>query len=103
MGYIHVTDRQGKTHDLEGVEGWRVMEIIREHGLPIEAICGGACECATCHVYVAPEWQKKLYPAREDEEDMLDELPEISQTSRLSCQIIWQEELNGLQLTLAGG
>jgi len=103
MGIIHVTDRHGETHDLEAVEGWRVMEIIREHGLPIEAICGGACECATCHVYVAPEWQKKLYPAREDEEDMLDELPEISQTSRLSCQIIWQEELNGLQLTLAGG
>jgi len=102
MGYIHVTDRQGKTHDLEAVEGWRVMEIIREHGLPIEAVCGGACECATCHVYVAPEWQGKLFPAREDEEDMLDELPEISPTSRLSCQIIWSQELNGLQLTLAG-
>jgi len=101
MGFIHVTDRHGKTHDLEAVEGWRVMEIIREHGLPIEAVCGGACECATCHVYVAPEWQEKLFPPRQDEEDRLDELPDINQASRLSCQIIWQEELNGLQLTLA--
>lgn len=101
MGFIHVTDRLGKTHDLEAVEGWRVMEIIREYGLPIEAICGGACECATCHVYVSPEWQDKLFPAREDEEDMLDELPEINPSSRLSCQIIWSEKLNGLQLTLA--
>ena len=103
MGFIHVTDKDGRVHDLEAVEGWRVMEIIREHGLPIEAVCGGACECATCHVHVAPEWQEKLYPAREDEEDMLDELPEISRTSRLSCQIIWSQELDGLQLTLAGG
>ncbi len=101
MGFIHVTDRDGKTHDLEAVEGWRVMEIIREHGLPIEAVCGGACECATCHVHVASPWQGKLFPAREDEEDMLDELPEISEASRLSCQIIWSEKLNGLQLTLA--
>jgi len=101
MGMIHVTDRQGNIHDLEAVEGWRVMEIIREHGLEIEAICGGSCECATCHVHVAPEWQEKLFPAREEEEDMLDELSQISDTSRLSCQIIWQENLNGLKLTLA--
>jgi ferredoxin, 2Fe-2S len=103
MGFIHVTDTHGKVHDLEAVEGWRVMEIIREHGLPIEAVCGGACECATCHVHVATEWQEKLFPAREDEEDMLDELPEISHTSRLSCQIIWSQDLDGLQLTLAEG
>ena len=48
--HIHVTDQQGKRHSLDAVEGWRVMEIIREHGLDIKAECGGACACATCHV-----------------------------------------------------
>ena len=51
------------------------MELIRLHGLPIEAICGGACACATCHVHVAPEWAERLHPARDDEEAMLDTLP----------------------------
>ena len=50
MSYIFVTDRDGREHRLDAVEGWRVMEIIREHGLPVEAACGGSCECATGHV-----------------------------------------------------
>ncbi|MET0745395.1 MAG: 2Fe-2S iron-sulfur cluster-binding protein, partial [Microvirga sp.] len=63
MGVIHVTDRFGVRHTLEALEGWRVMEIIRDWGLPIEGLCGGACECATCHVFVAPEWWPLLHPA----------------------------------------
>jgi 2Fe-2S ferredoxin len=51
---IYVTDFDGVEHELEGLEGWRVMEIIRDYGLPIKAECGGACLCGTCHVYVAP-------------------------------------------------
>ena len=75
MGIIKVNQSDGRTQALEAVEGWRVMEVIRAHGLPIEAICGGACACATCHVHVAPEWAGRLHPARDDEEAMLDTLP----------------------------
>jgi 2Fe-2S ferredoxin len=101
MGFIHVTDRQGQRHSLEAVEGWRVMEIIRDWGLPIEGICGGAAECGTCHVFIHADWMDKLYPPREDELLQLDELPVVETNSRLSCQVLWTEELDGLELTLA--
>ena len=78
------------------------MELIRLHGLPIEAMCGGACACATCHVHVAPAWAERLHPARDDEEAMLDTLPAAEPTSRLSCQLIWDRHLDGLEVTLAG-
>jgi 2Fe-2S ferredoxin len=102
MGYIRVNDPSGNSHVLEAIEGWRVMEVIREHGLPIEATCGGACACATCHVEVAPDWSPRLHPAHDDEEAMLDTLPASGPTSRLSCQLIWDEHLDGLEVTLAG-
>lgn len=101
MGFIHVTDRTGSAHRLEAVEGWRVMEILRDHGIGVEGLCGGACDCATCHVIVAPEWAVRLHAPRDDERDKLDELPAIEPTSRLSCQILWNEGLDGLALTLA--
>ena len=100
MGVINVIDTHGKTHVLEAVEGWRVMEIIREHGLPMEGLCGGACACATCHVIVDESWSGKLYPARSDEEDMVDTVPNVMTTSRLSCQLIYSEELDGLTVAL---
>ena len=100
---IFVTDQDGKEHELEGIEGWRVMEIIRDYGLPIKAECGGACSCATCHVYVADEWLDRLYPMREDEEEMLDVAPDVTDNSRLSCQILMSEALDGLKVTLAPG
>lgn len=98
---IHVTDREGETHTLEAIEGWRVMEVIRDHGLPIKAECGGACACATCHVYVAEPWLSKLAPMQEEEEAMLDEAFEVEDDSRLSCQIIMEDALDGLSVTLA--
>lgn len=100
---IHVTDQDGRQHELEAIEGWRVMEIIKDHGLPIKAECGGACACATCHVYVAEDWRGRLYPMREDEEEMLDTAPNVEDNSRLSCQIIMSEALDGLTVTLAPG
>jgi ferredoxin len=101
MASIIVTDRTGTVQALEAISGWRVMEILRDHGVGVEGLCGGACDCATCHVVVAPEWAGKLHPPREDEQDKLDELPSVTRTSRLSCQIIWADALDGLQLTLA--
>ncbi len=100
MGVIKVIDHVGKAHELDAVEGWRVMEIIREHGLPIEGLCGGACACATCHVYVDSNWQAKLHEPRDDEDAMLDEVPTVSANSRLSCQLIYSEDLDGLTVTL---
>jgi 2Fe-2S ferredoxin len=101
MGVIHVIDRAGERHTLEAVEGWRVMEIIREWGLPIEGLCGGACECATCHVFVAPEWVGRLYPASDEEESQLDTVPLTQGNSRLSCQILYAPELDGIEVSLA--
>lgn len=98
---IFVTDQEGKEHTLEAIEGWRVMEIIREHGLPIKAECGGACACATCHVYVDEDWLGKLAEMRDDEEEMLDEAFDVQENSRLSCQIIMDEALDGLKVKLA--
>ncbi len=98
---VNVTDYDGKTHVLEGIEGWRLMEIIRDYGLPINAECGGACACATCHVYVAPEWVDKLVPPNADETMMLDDAMAVEANSRLSCQIIVSPELEGLSVTLA--
>lgn len=100
---IFVTDPTGKEHELEALEGWRVMEIIKDYGLPLKAECGGACCCATCHVYVDETWTDKLYEMREDEEDMLDEAMEVKDNSRLSCQILMSEALDGLKVTIAPG
>ncbi len=100
---IFVTDMDGNEHELEGVEGWRVMEIIRDYGLPIKAECGGCCACATCHVYVDNEWLPRLYPMRDDEQDALDTAFDVRDNSRLSCQILMSEELDGLRVTLASG
>lgn len=98
---LHVTDREGKDHSLEAMEGWRVMEVIRDHGLPIKAECGGACACATCHVYVDASWKDKLVPPTEEETNMLDEAFDVQPSSRLSCQILMKPEFSGLHVTLA--
>lgn len=98
---IYVTDQNGKEHALDAVEGWRVMEIIRDHGLPIKAECGGSCACATCHVYVDEAWMDKIVEMGEEEEHMLDEAFDLQDNSRLSCQLIMSEELDGLRVRLA--
>ena len=98
---LHLTDDQGTTHRLEGIEGWRAMEVIRDYGLPIKAECGGACACATCHVYVSPTWVDCLVPPNSEETMMMDDAMEVRENSRLSCQIILTPELDGLELTLA--
>ncbi len=101
---IHVTDQNGEVHSVPALEGWRVMEIIRDAGLPIKAECGGACCCATCHIYVKEKWQDKLVEANDEEQDMLDEAFEVDEDrSRLSCQILFRDELDGLEVELAPG
>lgn len=101
--HIHVTDQDGTRHTLEALEGFRVMEIIRDWGLDIKAECGGACACATCHVHVAENWTDQLHPIEAEEEDMLDQAFDVRDNSRLSCQLLMSEELDGLEVTLAPG
>ncbi|MGD9543222.1 MAG: 2Fe-2S iron-sulfur cluster-binding protein [Methylocystis sp.] len=98
---LHVEDRDGVVHELEAVEGWRLMEILRDHGVGMDNTCGGALACAECHVILDAEWARRLPPPREEEIEKLDELPMIYEHSRLSCQIIWSDEMNGLRLKLA--
>ena len=101
--HINVIDRQGKRHRLEALEGFRVMEIIRDWGLDIAAECGGACACATCHVHVLPEWHDFLPQATEEEIDRLDDAFDVNERSRLSCQLIMTAALDGLTVRLAPG
>jgi 2Fe-2S ferredoxin len=101
MPKLIVTDREGARHEVEGQAGWSVMEVIRENNLPVEAACGGCCACATCHVYVAPDWLPRLEAAGSDESMMLDEAFEVKDNSRLSCQIKFGPALDGLEVTLA--
>ncbi len=101
MAKVFVTDRDGARHEVTGEIGWSVMEIIRDNNLPIEAACGGCCACATCHVYVDPAWLAKLPEADDDENMMLDEAFEVRENSRLSCQIKYTADLDGLEVTLA--
>lgn len=100
---ITVVDRDGVEHTLAALDGWRVMEVIRDWGLPIKAECGGACACGTCHVYVDPEWMDRLPPPTDEEMDQLDQIFEVQENSRLACQILTAETLEGLRLTLAPG
>jgi ferredoxin, 2Fe-2S len=98
-----VIDMAGARHEVDGLDGWRVMEIIRDNGLPIKAECGGACACATCHVYVDDAWRGKLVAPSDEEIERLDEAFEVTERSRLSCQILMREDLDGLIVTLAPG
>jgi ferredoxin, 2Fe-2S len=97
---ITYNDSQGGSRTVEAQQGSTVMETALREGIPgIEAECGGACACATCHVYVAPEWMEIVGKPQQMEEDMLDFAFEVRPNSRLSCQIKVTPELDGLTVT----
>ncbi len=102
MATIYVTDREGNKHVLEVETGLSIMEALREIDNGVEALCGGMCSCATCHIYINPKWSAKL-SARQDVELELLEDTECFQggESRLSCQIVMTDELDGMILTVA--
>lgn len=100
MAKITFVDQSGKARTVEAPEGWSVMEAAVKNDIPgIDADCGGACACATCHVYVDPAFAAKLPPKEEMEETMLDFAQEVKPTSRLSCQIKVTAALDGLIVT----
>jgi len=101
MAIIKVKDRDDCLHELNADNGLKIMEIIRDAGLDIEAACGGCCACATCHVYVDDKWLKKIEKIEDEEESMLDQAFHVNNNSRLSCQLEFNEKLDGIELTLA--
>jgi 2Fe-2S ferredoxin len=102
MVKLVVTDKEGREVEIDARPGLSIMENIRTLPSSVEAICGGMCACATCHVLVDPAWAPRLPPRRYEEHLMLRDLESFDPArSRLSCQIVVREELDGLHLTVA--
>ena len=101
MTKIIVKDREGNVQELSADIGLTLMEIIRDAGMDIEAACGGCCAGATCHLYVDKDWFSKLSAKEDDEESMLDQAFNVKDSSRLGCQIEFNEGLDGIKVELA--
>jgi 2Fe-2S ferredoxin len=101
MPKITYIEQDGKTHTIEVASGLSVMEGAVQNNIPgIDADCGGSMACATCHVYVKEEWFNKLPKKEDGEEDMLDMAFEPKKNSRLSCQLMVSDQLDGLVVNL---
>ena len=101
MPKITYIEHDGKTHTIEVASGLSVMEGAVQNSIPgIDADCGGSMACATCHVYVKEEWFNKLPKKEDGEEDMLDMAFEPKKNSRLSCQLMVSDQLDGLVVNL---
>jgi ferredoxin, 2Fe-2S len=93
-------EADGSRREVEAPLGDTVLQVARRHDIDIEGACEGSLACSTCHVIVDPEWYDLLKEASEEEEDMLDLAFNLTRTSRLGCQIIISEELDGLIVRL---
>ncbi|WP_159997952.1 ferredoxin family 2Fe-2S iron-sulfur cluster binding protein [Roseomonas sp. 18066] len=96
-------ERDGSRREVEAPLGLSVLEIAHKHDVDIEGACEGSLACSTCHVIVDAEWFEKLKDPSEDEEDMLDLAFDLQETSRLGCQLIMTEALDGLVVKLPAG
>ena len=95
-------EKDGTAREVDAPNGLSIMEISHKHGIDIEGACGGCLACATCHVIVHPDWSKKLSDKEEAEEDMLDLAFNVEKTSRLGCQILMSDSLDGIIVALPG-
>lgn len=101
MPRVVFIEPSGERREVSAPDGLTLMEVARQHGIEgIVAQCGGACACATCHVYVAADWLGKLEPREDMEEGMLESAWEPRVNSRLSCQIHLTPRLDGLEVTV---
>jgi 2Fe-2S ferredoxin len=101
MARIVFTEPGGVRREIDAPLGVTLMEVARQHGVKgVVAHCGGACACATCHVYIDRAWLAKLEPREDMEEGMLESAWEPRDNSRLSCQIHITAELDGMQVTV---
>jgi ferredoxin len=90
----------GEVTEAEGAPGAALLDVAQANGMPLEGTCEGQMACSTCHVIVAQDWFDKLPAAAEEEEDMLDLAAGVTRTSRLSCQIVLSEPLDGLEVRI---
>lgn len=102
MPKLVVVTRAGEEREVEGRIGYSVMEVIREAGFDeLLALCGGCCSCATCHVHVDPPFVDRLPAMSRDEDDLLDSSSDRDAHSRLSCQLPFGPDLDGLRVRIA--
>lgn len=100
MPKITFIDFEGTERSVDGKVGDSLMEVATTNDIPgIDADCGGACACATCHVYVAEDWMTVVGKPEELEAEMLDVAEEVNDSSRLSCQVAVTEAMDGLVIT----
>jgi 2Fe-2S ferredoxin len=100
MPKINFVDSDGTNREVETKNGTSVMEAAVQNMIPgIDADCGGACACATCHVYVSDDWMDKLKTKDDMEDSMLDFAEDVQENSRLSCQILMNDQLDGITVT----
>lgn len=99
VGVVFLT-ANGQKVAAQAAPGARLLEVGQAAGLPLEGTCEGQMACSTCHVVVAAEWFDKLKHASDDEEDMLDLAAGVTRTSRLSCQILLDDALDGLEVRI---
>jgi len=100
MPQMIFVERDGTERSVDAPLGLSVLEIAHKHGIDLEGACEGSLACATCHVVIDPTWFGKLAAPTEDEEDMLDLAFALESTSRLGCQIVITEKLDGLRVRL---
>ncbi len=103
MPKVTFIDQAGNKKDIDAPVGLSILEIAHRNDIDLEGACEGSLACSTCHVIVDQEWFDVLAEATEDEEDMLDLAFGLTHTSRLGCQIIMSDELDGLVLRLPAG
>ncbi|MBL8199081.1 MAG: 2Fe-2S iron-sulfur cluster binding domain-containing protein [Chromatiales bacterium] len=102
MPTIHVTNRSGKKYTLKADNGLTLMEPLREIDDSIEALCGGMCSCASCHIFISPEWFKKVPGPQSDETELLEGTETFrAAESRLACQVKVTDAVDGMVLTVA--
>lgn len=107
MPTLTVIDKDGSQKDLPVESGWSLMEILRDAGYDqIEGVCGGSMACATCHVYIHPDWRLRVVNENneqtEEEEDILDMAFDVTDNSRLGCQVRMSDTLDGLIVAVSG-
>lgn len=102
MGTLIVENRAGQQLSLPAQASLSLMDIMRDNGVEeILALCGGTCSCATCHIIVADECIDLVGPASEDENDLLECSDHRTSTSRLACQVVFSDELDGIRVKIA--
>lgn len=100
MTMVLVKDLDGQVHEVSATSGESLLDALLAGGLPVKATCFGCCNCSTCHVEVGAAWYDRLPPPEEQECDVLELAESRTGTSRLACQVIFEDDLAGLEVAL---